>query len=193
MLTRPRFCSLSLPPTNCLENEQIFFLCSSISQRFVLQVGTENLLLAGRQQREACCGEARLRMGFLLPLPPLWCLLLCASQAALCSWAFHAGACWGRGIFRSQMGTVGKQSDQSIWELGESTRSYIRVTAAGRGSSWLRKQALPWFKGSICGLMLWIPWFNSGPAVVCCRRMLLTLGEVMLLPSHGYNEIDQQF
>lgn len=39
VLGRLSFCLLSLPPTNWLANEQIFFLCSSISQLFDLQVG----------------------------------------------------------------------------------------------------------------------------------------------------------
>lgn len=135
MLRRPCFCSLSLPPTNWLENKQIFFLCSSISQRFVLQVGTENLLLVGREQREECCGEAELNMGFLLTLSLSWCVLLCASWAVLCSRAFQAGACWGRGIFRSQMDTVGKQSEQSIQELGESTGMILyQGDCSGKGA-----------------------------------------------------------
>lgn len=66
----------------------MFFLCSSISQRFVLQVGTENLLLVGREQREERCGEAKLNMGFLLTLPPLLersplCQLGCALQQGI--------------------------------------------------------------------------------------------------------------
>lgn len=39
VLRRLRFCLLSLPPTNWLDNEQIFFLCSSISKLFDLQAG----------------------------------------------------------------------------------------------------------------------------------------------------------
>jgi len=81
MLRRLSFCLLSVPPTNWLDNEQIFFLCSSISQFFDLQVGRGEAASAWRVNggKGVVVGQPEMRSQLLLPALAgcclgFWCL-----------------------------------------------------------------------------------------------------------------------